>query len=112
MEPFLFRKIFINFQALQQILEHAKFLEDNLATVGEKGLHYVSLGNITNVQIVKMGNPLGTSVLDVLAHKAIPQVAPEQRTEIKPTAIFVSKIYQKMNIDTNAKYNSLSDFEF
>ena len=64
---------------------------------------FVSLGNLTsNVQIVKMGNLLGTSVLDVLAHKAIPQVGPEQQTEIQPSGNFVSKIYQQMKIDTNA----------
>ena len=74
-----------------------------MATVGEAGFLYVSLGNLTsNVQRIKKGTLLGTAAPVVLVHQAIPQIAPEQQTENKSAANFVYNVYEEMNIDTSS----------
>ena len=58
LEPFMFRTVLINFQTPSRMLKNVFFLEDTVATVGETGFPYISLGNLTsNVQRAKRGNP-------------------------------------------------------
>ena len=82
LEPFMFRTVLINFQTPNRMLKNAIFLEDTVATVGETGFLYVSLGNLTsNVQRIKKGTLLGTAVPVTMVHKAIPQIVPGQSSE-------------------------------
>ena len=84
LEPYIFPNVLVNFQAPTRILKQAIILEDTVATVGETGFLYVSLGNLTsNVQRIKEGTLLGTAAHVVLVQQAISQVNPEQQTEKK-----------------------------
>ena len=61
LESYVFRNVLIHFQATTRILKQAIFLEGTVATVGEAGFLYVSLGNLTsNVQRIKEGTLLRT----------------------------------------------------
>ena len=89
LEPYIFRKVSINFQTPTRILKQAIFLEDTMATMEEAGFLYVSLGNLTsNVQRIKDGTLLGTTAPVVLVHQASPQVTPEQQPGNKSAPIF------------------------
>ena len=108
----MFRTVLINFQTPNRMLKIAIFLEDTVSTVGETGLLYVSLGNLTsNVQQIKKGTLLGTAVPVTMVHKAIPQIVPEQITETQHSnANYVCKIYEQVN--SSSGYSSSSEFEF
>ena len=114
LEPFMFRTVLINFQTPNRMLKNAKFSEDTVATVGKTGLLYVSLGNLTsNVQRIKRGTFLGTTVPVTMVDKAIPQMVPGQITETQQSnANYVCKIYEQMNLDSSSEYSSSSEFEF
>ena len=97
-EPYIFGKFLINFHVPTRILKQAIFLEDTVATVGETGFFYVSLGNLTsNVQRIKR-------CTRGLSSQKIPEVAPEQQTEDKSAANFVYKVNEEMNIDTSSEF--------
>ena len=54
LEPFMFQTVLINFQTPSSMLKNVIFLESTMATVGETGFLYISLGNLTsNVQRAK-----------------------------------------------------------
>ena len=111
LEPYIFRKVSINFQTPTRILKQAIFLEDTMATMEEAGFLYVSLGNLTsNVQRIKDGTLLGTTAPVVLVHQASPQVTPEQQPGNKSAPIFF-KVYEEINIDTSSEYTSSFEFE-
>ena len=111
LEPF--RTVLINFQTPNRMLKNAIFLEDTVATVGETGFLYVSLGNLTsNVQRIKKGTLLGTAIPVTMVHKAIPQIVPTQVTETQSSANYVCKVYEQMNLDSSSEYSSSSEFEF
>ena len=114
LEPFMFRTVLINFQTPNRMLKNAIFLEDTVATVGETGFLYVSLGNLTsNVQRIKKGTLLGTAVPVTMVHKAIPQIVPGQSSEtLQSNANYVCKVYEQMNLDSSSEYSSSSEFEF
>ena len=114
LELFMFRTVLINFQTPSRMLKNVNFLEDTVATVGETGFLYISLGNLTsNVQRAKKGTLLGTAVPVTMVHKAIPQVMPEQETiSQQSSANCVYKINEQMNFDSSSEYSSSSDFEF
>ena len=81
LEPFMFRTVLISFQTPSRMLKNVIFLEDIVATVGETGFLYISLGNLTsNVQRAKKGTLLETAVPVTIVHNAILQVMPEQGT--------------------------------
>ena len=114
LEPFMFRTVLINFQTPNRMLKNAIFLEDTVATVGETGFLYVSLGNLnSNVQRIKKGTLLGTAVPVTMVHKAIPQIVPGQSSETQQSnANYVCKVYEQMNLDSSSEYSSSSEFEF
>ena len=114
LEPFMFRTVLIDFKTPNRMLKNVQFLEDTVATVGERGLLYVSLGNLTsNVQLIKKGTLLGTAVPVTMVHKAIPQIVSGQETETQQSdANFVYKVYDQMNLDTSSEYSSSSEFDF
>ena len=114
LEPFMFRTVLINSQTPNRMLKNAIFLEDTVATVGETGFLYVSLGNLTsNVQRIKKGTLLGTAVPVTMVHKAIPQIVPGQSSEtLQSNANYVCKVYEQMNLDSSSEYSSSSEFEF
>ena len=112
LDDYAFRNVLINFATPDRVLKNSLFLEDSVATVGETGFIYVSIGNLTsNVQRIKNGTLLGNASPVLLVHEAIPQFAHEQNSEIK-TVDFVGKIYDEINLDTNSKYTSSSEFAF
>ena len=83
-----------------------------MVAVSQTGFLYVSLGNLTsNVQSVKKGALMGTTVPVVLVYRVIAQVAHDQQTKNQSTANFLN-IYEQVNINTSSEYSSSSEFEF
>ena len=48
LEAFAFRNVVISFATPNRVLRNTIFVEDTIATVGETGLFYVSVGNLTS----------------------------------------------------------------
>ena len=48
LEAFAFRIVVINFATPNRVLKNTVFVEDTIATVGERGVFYVSVGNLTS----------------------------------------------------------------
>ena len=48
LEAFAFRNVVINFATPKRVLKNIIFVEDTIATVGETGVFYVSVGNLTS----------------------------------------------------------------
>ena len=62
LEAFAFRKVMIDFATPNRVLKNTIFVEDTIASVGETGVFYVSVGTLTsNAQKVKCGTMLGTA---------------------------------------------------
>ena len=62
LEAFAFRNVVKNFATPNRVLKNTIFVEDTIASVGETGVFYVSVGNLTsNSQKVKCGTMLGTA---------------------------------------------------
>ena len=76
LEAFAFSNVVINFATPNRLLKNTIFVEDTIATVGETGSFYVSVGNLTsNAQKVKCGTMLGTAAPVRLVYHAVPQCA-------------------------------------
>ena len=99
------------------MLKNTIFVEDTIATVGETGLFYVSVGNLTsNAQKVKCGTMLGTAAPVRLVYQAVPQCAEAHNEEgdekSKSPNDFVNRIYSEFDLRSQSKFLSSSEFEF
>ena len=117
LEAFAFRNVLINFATSNRVLKNTIFVEDTIATVGETGVFYVSVGNLTsNAQKVKRGTMLGTAAPVRLVYHAIPQCAQVHKEESdqksKSPNDFVNTIYSEIDLSSQSKFPSSSEFEF
>ena len=115
--PFAFRNVVTNFATPNRVLKNTIFKKDTGATVGETGLFYVSVGNMTsNAQKVKCGTMLGTAVPVRLVYHAVPQCARAHKEEgdkkSKSPNDFVNRIYSENDLSSQSKFSSSSEFEF
>ena len=107
----------INFATPNRVLKNTMFVEATIAFVGETGLFYVSVGNLTsNSQKIKFGTMLGTAAPVRLVYHAVPQCAPEHKAEgdkkSQPRNDFVNRIYSEIDLSSKSKFSSSSEFEF
>ena len=120
MEAFAFRNVVIYFATPNRLLKNTIFVEDTIATVGETGSFYVSVGNQTsNVQKVKCGTitQLGGSSAPVrLVYHAVPLCALAHKGESDEKSDapneFVNRVYSEMDLNSHSKCSSSSEFEF
>ena len=117
LEAFAFRNVVINFTTPNPLLKNTIFVEDTIATVGETGSFYVSVGNLTsNAQKVKCGTMLGTAAPVRLVYHAVPQcaVAHKGESDEKSDAPneFVNRVYSEMDLNSHSKCSSSPEFEF
>ena len=117
LEAFAFKNVVINFATPNRVLKNTIFVEDTIATVGETGLFYVSVGNLTsNAQKVKCGTMLGTAAPVRLVYQAVPQGAQAHKEEgdakSKSPNDFVNRIYSENDLSSQSKFSSSSEFEF
>ena len=106
LEAFAFRNTVVNFATPNRVLKNTIFVEDTIATVGETGLFYVSVGNLTsNAQKVKCGTMLGTATSVRLVYQAVPQCARAHKdgsdSKVKLPNDFVNRVYSE--IDPNSQ---------
>ena len=114
---FAFSNVVINFATPNRVLKNTIFMEDTIATIGETGLFYVSVGNLTsNAQKVKCGTMLGTTAPVRLVYHAVHQCAREHKEEgdEKSTSPknFVNRICSEIDLTYQSKLSSPSVFEF
>ena len=117
LEAFAFSNVVINFATPNRLLKNTIFVEDTIATVGETGSFYVSVGNLTsNAQKVECGTMLGTAAPVRLVHQAVPQCALAHKGESDEksdsTNEFVNRVYSEMDLNSHSKCSSSSEFEF
>ena len=117
LEAFAFRNVVINFATPNRLLKNTMFVEDTIATVGETGSFYVSVGNLTsNAQKVKCGTMLGTAAPVRLVYHAVPQcaLAHKGKNDEKSDSPneFVNRVYSEMDLNSHSKCSSSSEFEF
>ena len=117
LEAFAFRNVVINFATPNRLLKNIIFVEDTIATVGETGSFYVSVGNLTsNAQKVKCGTMLGTAAPVRLVYHAVPQCALAHKGESDEKSDspneFVNRVYSEMDLNSHSKCSSSSEFEF
>ena len=117
LEAFAFSNVVINFATPNRLLKNTIFVEDTIATVGETGSFYVSVGNLTsNAQKVKCGTMLGTAAPVRLVYHAVPQCALAHKGESDEKSDspneFVNRIYSEMDLNSHSKCSSSSEFEF
>ena len=117
LEAFAFRNVVINLATPNQVLKNTVFVEDTIATVGETGLFYVSVGNLTNnAQKVKCGTMLGTAASVRLVYHAVPQFARAHKEEgdekSKSPNDFVNRIYSEIDLSSQSKFSTSSEVEF
>ena len=92
-------------------------MEDTIATVGETGSFYVSVGNLTgNAQNAKCGTMLGTAAPVRLVYHAVPQCALVHKGESDEKSDspneFVNRVYSEMDLNLHSNCSSSSEFEF
>ena len=119
LEPLIFQSVVLNAAIADASLHNLVFLEDSVATVGESGLVFLSLMNLTsNPQKLRRGTRLGHVVPVSLVYKAIPQDTSKAQAAFPQTEVnddhvsFVNKIYEKINFSTDSQLTSSSEFEF
>ena len=117
LEAFAFSNVVINFATSNGLLKNTIFVEDTIATVGETGSFYVSVGNLTsNAQKVKCGTMLGTAAPVRLVYHAVPQCALAHKGESDEKSDspneFVNRVYSEMDLNSHSKCSSSSEFEF
>ena len=117
MEAFAFRNVVINIATPNRLLKNTKLVEYTLATVGETGLFYVSVDNLTSsAHSVKCGTVLGTAAPVRLVYHAVPQCARVHEEEgdenSKSPNDFVNRLYTEIHLSSQSKFLSLSEFEF
>ena len=117
LEAFAFSNVVINFATPNRLLKNTIFVEDTIATVGETGSFYVSVGNLTsNAQKVKCGTMLGTAAPIRLVYHAVPQCALAHKGESDEKSDspneFVNRVYSEMDLNSHSKCSSSSEFEF
>ena len=117
MEASAFRNVVINFATSNRVLKKTIFVEDTIASVGETGVFYVSVGSLTsNAQKVKIGTILGTAAPVRLVYHAVPQCAQVNKEEgdekSKSLNGFVNRIYSEIDLSSQSKFPSSSEFEF
>ena len=117
LEAFAFSNVVINFATPNRLLKNTTFVEDTIATVGETGSLYVSVGNLTsNAQRVTCGTMLGTAALVRLVYHAVPQCALAHKGESDEKSDspneFVNRVYSGMDLNSHSKCSSSSEFEF
>ena len=117
LEAFAFRNVVINFATPNRLLKNTIFVEDSIATVGETGSFYVSVGNLTsNAQKVKCGTMLGTAAPVRLVYHAVPQCALVHKGKSDEKSDFpnefVNRVYSEMDLNSHSKCSSSSEFEF
>ena len=117
LEAFAFSNVVINFATSNRLLKNTIFVEDTLATVGETGSFYLSVGNLTsNAQKVKCGTMLGTAAPVRLVYHAVPQcaLAHKGKSDEKSDSPneFVNRVYSEMDLNSHSKCSSSSEFEF
>ena len=117
LEAFAFSNVVINFATPNRLLKNTIFVEDTIATVGETGSFYVSVGNLTsNAQKVKCGTMLGTAAPVRLVYHAVPQCALAHKGESDEKSDspneFVNRVYSEMDLNSHSKCSSSSEFEF
>ena len=107
----------INFATPNRLLKNTIFVEDTIATVGETGSFYVSVGNLTsNAQKVKCGTMLGTAAPVRHFYQAVPQCALAHKGEsdekLDSPNEFVNRVYSEIDLNSHSKCSSSSEFEF
>ena len=117
MTAFAFRNVVIIFATPNRVQKNTIFKEDTIATVGETGVFYVSVGNLTSkAQNVKCGTMLGTAAAVRLVYDAAPQCARAHKEEgdekSKSPNDFVNRIYSEIDLRSQSKISSSSEFEF
>ena len=116
LEAFAFRNVVINFATPNRVLKNSIFVEDTIVTVGETVVFYVSVGNLTsNAQKMKSGTMLGTAAPVRLVYHAVPQCAQVHKEgDEKPKSPndFVNRIYSEIDLSSQSKFSSSSEFEF
>ena len=117
LEAFAFRKVMIDFATPNRVLKNTIFVEDTIASVGETGVFYVSVGNLTsNAQKVICGTMLGTAASVRLVYHAVPQCAQVQKEEgdgkSKSPNDFVNRIYSVIDLSSQSKFSLSLEFEF
>ena len=117
LEAFAFSNVVINFATPNRLLKNTIFVEDTIATVGETGSFYVSVGNLTsNAQKVKCGTMLGTAAPVRLVYQAVPQsvLAHKGESDEKSDSPneFVNRVYSEMDLNSHSRCSSSSEFEF
>ena len=109
LEAFASRNVLINFATPNRVLKNTIFVEDTIASVGETGVFYVSVGNLTsNAQKVKCGTMLGTAAPVRLVYHAVPQSAQVHKEEgdekSKSPNDFVDRIYSEIDLSSQSKF--------
>ena len=109
LEAFAFRNVVINFATPNRVLKNTVFVEDTIASVGETGVFFVSVGNLTsNAQKVKCGTKLGTAAPVRLVYHAVPQCAQVHKEEgdekSKSPNDFVNRIYSEIDLSSQSKF--------
>ena len=117
LEAFAFSNVVINFATSNRLLKNTIIVEDTIATVGETGSFYVSVGNLTsNAQKVKYGTMLGTAAPVRLVYHAVPHCALAHKGESDEKSDspneFVNRVYSEMDLNSHSKCSSSSEFEF
>ena len=117
LEAFVFTNVVIYFASPNQVLKNTIFVEDTIATVGEAGFFYVSVGNLkSNAQKVKCGTMLCTAAPVGLVYHAVPQCARAHEEEgdekSKPSNNFVNMIYTGIDLSSQSKISLSSEIEF
>ena len=117
LEAVAFRNVVINFAKPNRVLKNTIFVEDTIAIVRETGVFYVSVGNLTSIaHIVKSGTMLGTAAPVRLVYHAVPQCAQVHKKEgnekSKSPNDFVNRIYSEIDLSSQSKFSSSSEFEF
>ena len=117
LEAFAFSNVLINFATPNRLLKNTIIVEDTIATVGETGSFYVSVGNLTsNAQKVKCSTMHGTAAPVRLVYHAVPQcaLAHKGKSDEKSDSPneFVNRVYSEMDLNLHSKCSSSSEFEF
>ena len=117
LEAFAFRNVVINFATPNRVLKNTIFVEYTIASVEEKDVFFVSIGNLTsNAQKVKSGIMLGTAAPVRLVYHAVPQCAHVHKEEgdekSKSPNDFVNRIYSEIDLSSQSKFSSSSEFKF
>ena len=96
-----FRNVMIKFASPNQLLKNKIFVEDTIATVGETGLFYVFVGNLTSkAKKVKCSTMLDTAAPVRLIYHAVPQCARAHKDgndqKSKSPHHFVNRVYSEI----------------